>query len=249
MKEIKELADFTGSDGYLAVDGLDNDTAGGKKKLSDVQPLVLHAVTEEDPENPGKYNSHINYDFDDLLTKVKSGTPLTVILDGPIYTEYHDPFGPPINYTYVISDFQIAELSINPAPPGSRSLVGHTIHGDINGKVNIVRLFDVRQPGVIPIDFQPYTLVMDVSEFGYAWPAEEIGWDAKWGAYPPEYLELSCNGMKTTAHHIAYMDGNDYYACQQCRHENGTYSLSPITFYHDVMHDTMHGTFPFFSDQ
>ncbi len=243
MIEIRNLPNFKGSDGYLAVDGLDPKTPGGKEKLSDILPLVLHAVTEEDPENPGNYYSYINYDFVDLITKVKAGMPLTVIIDGPINTEYHDPdpdhSDPPINYTYVISDFQIM----------GGSLVGHTIHGDLYGKVNIVRLIGIPQPGIIPIDFLPYTLVMDVSNFSYAWPAEKIGWDAKWGAYPPEYLELRCNGMRTTAHHVAYMNGNDYYSCQQCRLENGTFSLSPITFYHNVGDDTMHGTFPFFSDQ
>ncbi len=248
MIEIRNLPNFTGSDGYLAVDGLDNNTPGGKMPLSDIRPLVLHAVTSEDPEKPGKYDSYINYSFDDLLTKVKSGIPLTVIIDGPINTEYYDnnPYLPKVNYTYVISDFRIMEPDISPIPPGLRSLDGHTTHG---GDVNIVRLVDVQQPGVIPIMFLPYTLVLDVSNWEYAWPSEKIGWDDKWGAQAPEYLKFLCGGMRTTAHHIAYMDGNDYYACYQCRHENGAYSLVPITFYHNVMNDTMHGDFPFFTDQ
>jgi len=248
MKEIKELNDFSGSDGYLAVDGLNNESAGGKKKLSDIQPLVLHAVTEEDPENPGNYWSYINYSFDDLLTKVKGGTPLTVIIDGPINTEYHDnnPYLPKVNYTYVISEFQIIESAGDATIPPNRRLIGTT------GKSNEVHLIEMQSAGnIIPLYFVPGSFTLDVSNWEYNWPSEQIGWSRKWARQSPKCLELLCNGMSTIANYIAYLDGNNYYSCYQCRHENGAYSLStsPIIFYYDWNEDTMHGTFPFFSDQ
>lgn len=36
MKEIKEFADFSGTDGYVIVDGITNADAGGKKLLSSI---------------------------------------------------------------------------------------------------------------------------------------------------------------------------------------------------------------------
>lgn len=40
MKEIKEFDTFSGTDGYVIVDGLDAETQGGRKLLSDIIPSV-----------------------------------------------------------------------------------------------------------------------------------------------------------------------------------------------------------------
>ena len=50
QKAIKEYETFSGSDGYIIVDGLDNFVSGGKKLLSDLNPI---------PELPTQYETGI----------------------------------------------------------------------------------------------------------------------------------------------------------------------------------------------
>jgi hypothetical protein len=51
MKEIKEFETFTGNDGYLLIDGLTEQVAGGKKQLSEVVGDKLPPVGSDQHRN------------------------------------------------------------------------------------------------------------------------------------------------------------------------------------------------------
>lgn len=65
MKEIKEFADFSGTDGYVIVDGLTNADAGGKKLLSSIggggEPIIIrYCRIYNSDDNPNNNSTTLN---------------------------------------------------------------------------------------------------------------------------------------------------------------------------------------------
>lgn len=72
MKEIKELDNFSGSDGYLAVDGINNSTPGGKQLLSSLKGIIPLRIDMNQEE------STIEGDINSIVDEINSGKILVV---------------------------------------------------------------------------------------------------------------------------------------------------------------------------
>lgn len=75
MKEIKEFKDFEGQDGYLIIDGLDEQTPGGKKLLSELGGSnVPNYPTDVATSDTKRYNLSVHNQAGDLQVEWEEDT-------------------------------------------------------------------------------------------------------------------------------------------------------------------------------